>query len=104
MTQPDSSPLVESLTSFKERRRIPWLELANNIGVDERLLRAYVREHRDATLPTLKRMAAYFGWTAVDVGIVAMYVPRGVREKEGKKREQKKAATLDEPTDDPHEP
>ncbi len=85
------SPIAEALLSVKKRSKLPWTELAARIEVDPLTLVDQVNERRDTTIPTLKKFAAYFGWTAVDVGMMALYEPRAVREKrlkkEGKKNE-----------------
>jgi len=86
---PLESPMAKTIVDYQSRRGITWEDLALEIEVDADILRALVYEKWDITLTTLHRIARYFEWDAVDVGIVAMYVPKGVKEKEGRKNESK---------------
>lgn len=91
------SPMARALVEYQKRRGITWDALAEEIGIQREALWAAVYEKWDMTLPTLHRIARYFVWDAIDVGIVAMYVPKGAREKQEKKegkRESKKAQQI----------
>lgn len=74
----------------KESRQISWQSLADELELDHRTLQAMVEEKRDITIPTMKKLARHFGWTAGDVGAMVRYMPRGVREKKRLKQEGKK--------------
>ncbi len=95
MTQPVStSPLAVALLLFKESQQLEWKQMQEELQIGKETLQAAIYEKRDITIPTMKKLAAYFQWTAGDVGRMVRYEPRGVREKrlkkEGKRREPKK--------------
>jgi DNA-binding Xre family transcriptional regulator len=105
-----TSPLVRVLSEQRNFLQISWRKLAQEIGVDEFTLQRLRSEKTETTLMTLRKIAEFFHLEPDDVGQIALYEPRCVREKrlrkEGKKNEPaKKGSSAAEPSGDgPPEP
>lgn len=68
-----TSPLSVALDLFRKERGFTYPQAAKELGISDVTLRRLIAHGRSPTIQVLFKLIDYFGWTADEVGVIAMY-------------------------------
>lgn len=68
-----TSPIARTLYAYKDDRKLTLKEMAEEVQVNWLSLRRLFRGGKLGSVKTVKHLAKIFGWTAGEVGAMAMF-------------------------------